>query len=107
MGLSPYDQPNPFGLKTQRRLIHVPSHDVAVDRLQERLDDFGSILPPANSSEVSENDAPVLRSDEAVEARRRYGSLRETRWWSSCRLVVSYADCRSATCHNTPQGSMR
>ena len=29
--------PQPFGLKTQRRLIRSRSHDVAIDRFEERL----------------------------------------------------------------------
>src|SRR5436853_3236603 len=32
--------PKPFGLETQRGLIRSRSHDVAVDRFEERLDEF-------------------------------------------------------------------
>ena len=38
-GLSPYAHPQPFGVKTQGGLIRARSHDVAVDRLEERLDE--------------------------------------------------------------------
>src|SRR5882724_4650864 len=62
----------PLGLKTKRGLIGSRSHDVAVDRLEERLDESWVHYLPACELVCGFQpvDAPVPSSDEAVEARR-------------------------------------
>src|SRR5262249_36196752 len=63
--------PQPFGLKTERGLISSRSHDVAVNRLEERFDKAWVQGVPAYEfvRGLHPGDAPVLSSDEAVEAR--------------------------------------
>src|SRR3954471_10168114 len=61
----------PLGLKMQRGLIGSRSHDVAVDRLEERLDESWVHRVPAGEfvGSLEPVDAPVPASDEAVETR--------------------------------------
>jgi len=64
--------PEALGLKIQRGLICSRSHDVAVDRLEERFDESRVHGLPACEFVCGFEpvDAPILSSDEAVEARR-------------------------------------
>ena len=64
--------PEAFSLKIQRGLICSRSHDVAVDRLEERFDESRVHGLPACEFVCGFEpvDAPILSSDEAVEARR-------------------------------------
>src|SRR5439155_13786202 len=73
--------PQPCGCKAKRGLIGTRPHDVAVDRLEERLDESWVHGVPAYEFVCGFEpvDAPVLASDEAVEARRhvdRYARIR-------------------------------
>src|SRR5947208_4427757 len=71
--------PHPFGFKTQRGLIGSRPHDIAVDRLEESLDESWVQGVPACEfvRGFEPVDAPVLSSDETVEARlRRVGQAR-------------------------------
>src|SRR5207248_7633581 len=62
----------PFGFKTQRGLIGSRPHDVAVNRLEEGLNEcwVQGIATREFVGSLEPVDAPVLSSDEAVEARR-------------------------------------
>ena len=64
--------PEPLGFKAKRGLIGSRSHDVAVDRLEERFDESRVHGVPACEfvRGFEPVDAPVLSGDEAVEARR-------------------------------------
>src|SRR5262245_34383601 len=63
--------PRPFGFKTKRGFVGSRSHDVTVDCVEERLDDARVHGVPAEEfvRGLEPVDAPVLSSDEAVEAR--------------------------------------
>src|SRR6185436_12716014 len=80
-GFVPVRPPQPLGFKTKRGLIGSRSHDVAVDRLEERLDEFWVHGVPAYEfvRGFEPVDASVLPSNEAVEARHhmdRYARIR-------------------------------
>ncbi len=80
-GFVPVRPPRSLSFKTKRGLIGSRSHDVAVDRLEERLDESRVHGVPAYEfvRGFEPVDAPVLSSDEAVEARRhvdRYVRIR-------------------------------
>jgi hypothetical protein len=64
--------PQAFGLKIQRSLVCSRSHDVAVDRLEERLDESWVHRLPVSEfvGGLEPVDAAIFSSDEAVEARR-------------------------------------
>src|SRR5688572_28665138 len=71
VGLSPYPQPNPRASKPSASLVGSRSHDIAVDRLEERLDEYGIRRFSAGEfvRGLQPVDPPVVPCDEAVETR--------------------------------------
>src|SRR5262249_40917564 len=83
--------PQPLGIKTKRGLIGSRSHDVAVNRLEERLDEswIHGVAVYEFVRRLEPVDAPVLSSNEAVEARchvDRYARI-------SVRHRVAFTSC--------------
>src|SRR5207237_10225393 len=93
----------PFGSKTKHGLIGSRSHDVAFDRLEERLDESGVHGVPAYEFVCGFEpvDASVLSSDEAVKARRHVDR------YVRIRVCHRFVPKSSATASSTARSRLR